>query len=1059
MRFEDDSPAIGGAEEGGGLALRGVNDGRSVASGRAEEGGELAVRGAREASSFVSHRAEEARFLRARAALMLGGSVDCLDDTLVLALVSGQLGEGDLARVDAHLDTCGECRALVVTVARGASGGADGDADAADLGALRPGARVGRYLVDGVVGDGAMGIVLAARDPDLDRRVALKLLRAEASLDASAARDRLLREAQAMARLQHPNVVAVFDVGTFGERVFLAMELVEGATLRAWMSEPRSWTEVCDVMEQAGRGLAAAHAAGLVHRDVKPDNIMVGRDGRARIGDFGLACAGDEGIDREMPLDPLLSRTGTLPGTPAYMAPEALRGESADARSDQFSFCATFFEALHGQRPFSGASIAELRAAIEEGRVAAVRANGGKPRGAGGSLGAMVSGRSEAGRAAAPAWLDATVKRGLAARPEERFPSMAALLDAISARRGRSGGRRLWAGAIGAGLVAAAAFALLLRPGARAPSCDGGAARVATVWNDAARARVTAALSAGGDASSEGSRSGDVHRGGDTGGDASSEGNRSGDVHRGGDTGAAESGSGRHGGDASGDAAKVVTALDRWATGWAAAHDETCRATHVRGDQSALLLDLRMRCLERRRAEAGVLVERLGRGEGQDARRALDAVMALPEADECRDLDATGTDPLPHDPALADAAERALSGLADARAALLVGDHRRALALANELSGLAARSGHAPTQAEVDLVRAEALRLGGDGRGAEDAAQSSLSAAERGHDDVAAARAWLLLIALAGERRDLAAAEERARHAEAALARAGNPRALVARLDHARGLVAESLGRLDDAERYLTAALELRRSLHGDDDLEVARSLAALGGVARARGRLDDARRQIEAALAIDERRLGESHPDVARDLHNLGGVERLAGDLDTALRHYTRALAIRRAALGEEHVDTALTHNSIGLVWMARARFAEAEQEFTAALAVLRRAHHGDRAIAQHNLALVAQQRGDHATALRLFAEAEAVYRDTVGETSEAMKKLQEDRAASERALAGPSAKTPSARGPLAGGSSAGIVSPAVRPPRVPATSTAPASTAPRVDGMYGAPRPWDRN
>ncbi|HZX00708.1 MAG TPA: serine/threonine-protein kinase [Bacilli bacterium] len=930
---------------------------------------------------------------------MLDPVVPCLDDATVLHLVSGVLAPGDLARIDAHLDQCGDCRALVAMVARGSGSGDPGDAAA--IGALRPGAVVGRYVVGDMLGGGAMGVVHAAWDPELGRRVALKLLHPDEGLDAGAARDRLLREAQAMARLQHPNVASVYEVGTVGDRVFLAMELVAGTTLRAWMRPGRPWAEVCDVMVQAGRGLAAAHAAGVVHRDVKPDNILVGDDGRVRVGDFGLARAAGpagaatsgapggagiegaenaeprptlpaliEGAENAEPRPTSFTRRAAVAGTPAYMAPEALRGGAAGARCDVFGFCVTFFEALHGAWPFAGGTVAEMLEAIALGRTAPPK------RGV-------------------PAWLMAIVRRGLSARPEDRFPSMAALLDAlavIEAKR-RARGRRWGIAAVTgvAAVTAAAAVLALARPEPAGPRCDGGAARVAAVWSEASRGRVAAALEA-------------------------------------------------HGG---GGAGHAVAALDRWAAAWAAAHDATCRATHERGEQSALLLDLRMRCLERRRGEAAALVERLGRADAEAARRAVDAATALPEPLECRDLDAAGVDPLPRDPALAAAADEALAGLADARAALLVGDHRKALTRARALGEAAARSGHAPTRAEVELVRAEALRLGGDGPGAEEAAQASLWAAERGHDDVAAAHAWLALLALAGERRDLAAAEERARHAEAALGRAGDPPALVARLGHARGLVAYNRGHLDEAERHLIAALQKRRALHGDDDLAVARSRSALGSVARARGRLDEARQHHEAALAVDRRRLGDDHPDVARDEHNLGGVARLAGDLDAALAHYERALAIRRAALGDDHVDTALTRNSVGLVLLERGRLDDAERELAAALAIFAHVGHGDRAIAQHNLGLLAQRRGDHAAALRWFAEAEAGYRATLGAGAEASERLGEDRAASERALAEGAARRAAGARPA-------------RPAQAPPARQPPARQPPA--GVYGASQPWDR-
>ena len=218
---------------------------------------------------------------------------------------------------------------------------ADGTLDTLPLGEVEatasvvPGATYGRFVVIGVLGSGGMGVVLSAYDPKLDRNVALKLLRPEVwSAASGGARERLQREAQAMARLSHPNVVTVYEAGQVGDREFLAMELVDGETLRAWQrAEPRAWRDALAIYIAAGRGLAAAHAAGLVHRDFKPDNVLIGRDGRPRVGDFGLVSVGAE--------------PRTVRGTPAYMAPEQWSAaEDIDARADQFSFCVALWEAI-----------------------------------------------------------------------------------------------------------------------------------------------------------------------------------------------------------------------------------------------------------------------------------------------------------------------------------------------------------------------------------------------------------------------------------------------------------------------------------------------------------------------------------------------------------------------------------------------------------------------------------------------------------------------------------------------------------------------------------------
>jgi tetratricopeptide (TPR) repeat protein len=254
---------------------------------------------------------------------------------------------------------------------------------------------------------GGMGVVFAAYDPDLRRRVALKLLRP--GLESSSGQQRLLREAQSMARLQHPNVIAVHDVGTSGDNVFLAMELVAGVNLRRWINQQRRrLSEVIAVFLQAGRGLAAAHAAGLIHRDFKPDNVLVGDDGRVRVTDFGLAKQARQDGGPDERTDPGALR---LVGTPAYIAPEIVAGHSADVRSDQFSFCVALHEALRGRRPASVDAGSPIEPIIDENQLRSTPL---------------------------PRSLERVLRRGLDPRPAQRYPSMDALLADLARRPGRS---------------------------------------------------------------------------------------------------------------------------------------------------------------------------------------------------------------------------------------------------------------------------------------------------------------------------------------------------------------------------------------------------------------------------------------------------------------------------------------------------------------------------------------------------------------------------------------------------------------------------------------------
>ncbi len=271
------------------------------------------------------------------------------------------------------------------------------------------GARFDRFEVVGQLGAGAMGVVVLARDVDLGRPVAIKFITRRGAAD-EAGNLRLLREAQAVARLQHPNVVAVHEVGKLGDQIFVVMEYVDGGTLRQWCAaQPRTWQSIVDVYVQAALGLEAAHAAGLVHRDFKPDNALIGGDGRVRVSDFGLVAAsvGEPAAFDDPQQEVTLTRTGALLGTPAYMAPEQFAGADVGPAADQFALCVALFEALYGVRPFAGANFTEILCAIESGTLRAQT------------------------RADVPSPIHGAVVRGLAIQPGYRHPSMRVLADAL----------------------------------------------------------------------------------------------------------------------------------------------------------------------------------------------------------------------------------------------------------------------------------------------------------------------------------------------------------------------------------------------------------------------------------------------------------------------------------------------------------------------------------------------------------------------------------------------------------------------------------------------------
>ncbi len=335
--------------------------------------------------------------------------------------------------------------------------------------------RLGRFTVLRELGSGGMGVVYAAYDERLDRKVAIKLLHAAATGD-SIGRARLVREAQTMAKVAHPNVAHVYEVAQQDHRVYVVMQFIDGVDLAAWRKrDAPGWEAAARAYLQAGRGLAAAHAAGLVHRDFKPSNVMIDPSGHVRVLDFGIARGLDDiaATVRESDLslegmDELLTRTGALVGTPAYLPPEVLRGDKADERSDQFSFCVSMFETTYGKRPFGTGKTADLIVALLDGRPPQ------KPEGN------------------VPGWVFRVLSRGLRADPKDRYDSMESLLQAIE--RGLRG-KRAWVGFASVGGLAAVGGVALALGGAVTPDpCPIDRDALGEAWSDARRRAVESSV-------------------------------------------------------------------------------------------------------------------------------------------------------------------------------------------------------------------------------------------------------------------------------------------------------------------------------------------------------------------------------------------------------------------------------------------------------------------------------------------------------------------------------------------------------------------------------------
>ncbi len=795
----------------------------------------------------------------------------------------------------------------------------------AQASALTRGAPIGRFIVIERIGAGGMGEVLAAYDPELDRRVAIKLLRSDAAGAklSALAHKRLLREAQAMAKLSHPNVITVYEVGTLESRVFIAMEFVDGCTLSSWMRQKRGcWREIVDTFVRAGRGLAAAHAAGLVHRDFKPDNVLVGDDGRVRVTDFGLvAAAGEAPVptpDPEQsshsPLAVSLTRTGAVMGTPMYMAPEQHRGQPVDGRADQFSFCVALYEALYGERPFSGASLSELQESVTSGEVRVA------PR-----------------DTAVPSWLRAVLLRGLRTRPEERYANMDPLLEALE--RDPTAVRRRWGiGLTGVALAAVAVLLVLRSAGDRPTPCRDPASRLAGAWDEDTRAQLREAFN----------------------------------------------GTGR--GYASDTAARVESALDAYARTWAGEHTRACEATYVRGEQSEKLMDLRMRCLDRRRQELGALTQLLGRKPDREVMdRAVRAVFDLVDPAVCADVDAlTAARPPPDDPKVRSRVKAIRASIDEAYALLLAGKYDDALDRAKVLAAEAREVDYRQLEGEALWLLASAQKETGAATEARATLGEVIEAAAEAHDDALLAHTWIKIMVLVAQ--DLGRNYEGQTLvpvAEAAVARAGKDAGLRADLYQGVGGVLFSGGQFLDAQRYLLRALEIRQQTFATDLLGISRALGAVGDVYEELGEFDKAAENHRRALSLAEKALGPEHPDLVFHLYSMGLGLQERGELDEARTYLERALAIFEKKLGPEHPLTAYPLTSLSDVYLKLGRVDDATV-FAERAVRIREAKPGDAAdLAESRLALAEAlwtTRRDRPRALALAEQARDAYAD-IGE------------------------------------------------------------------------------
>lgn len=397
--------------------------------------------------------------------------MSCVSEDAIAAIASGSCCESERQTVIRHCENCSHCQQLLAESLRvqtpRASEPLCATACHASSELLLRGMSVGKYIIVGLIGIGGMGVVYSARDPELDRLVALKLIRP--SQDIRRASKLLHREAQAMARLNHPHVLTVYEVGSFHDYVFIAMELVDGQTVSQWACQQRrSASEIIDVYYQAGLGLAAAHRAGILHRDVKPENILISRNREVFISDFGLAQSSSRqateslwgtALDAEIPDHVTsLSRSG-LVGTPGYVSPEVMSGQPASAASDQYGFCVSLFATLFGHLP---------SASISKG----------------------IAARSTHSTRSVPRYVRQILSKGLDLDSSKRFGSMDELLLALeSGRRRRGLAQTILLGACIALLIMAVGIGQYTKQ-RQSLRCEGAADRLSGGWNPVAHAEL-----------------------------------------------------------------------------------------------------------------------------------------------------------------------------------------------------------------------------------------------------------------------------------------------------------------------------------------------------------------------------------------------------------------------------------------------------------------------------------------------------------------------------------------------------------------------------------------
>jgi tetratricopeptide (TPR) repeat protein/predicted Ser/Thr protein kinase len=789
---------------------------------------------------------------------------------------------------------------------------------------LRRGAALGRYVVLEKLGGGGMGVVYTAYDPELDRRIAIKLLRPSAQGASADARTRLLREAQALARLSHPNVIAVHDVGMLDGQVFVAMEYVEGETLRAWLQrERRTWLAIRDAYLQAGRGLAAAHAVGIVHRDFKPENVLVGHDGRVRVLDFGLARADElaskpnpdmkiehaETIASAQPgLATPLTSAGEFLGTPAYSSPEQLQGEAADARSDQFSFCVALHEALYGARPFEGSTFGELVVNVLGGAVIAAPA------------GTRV-----------PPRMRTPLLRGLSGPPAERYPTIEDLLTAISYDPAAPRRRALIAGSVIV-LAGTVGYAVWMRPHDTSHVCESAGARLDGIWDDARRSEIARAFSA---------------------------------------TGAFGAGA-TH---------AVAPLLDTYAKRWTEMSTEACVATRIHGEQSDELLDLREFCLTKRLAALQATTDLFAHADGKIAQNAVVIAQRLPPIDDCADIaQLRAVVKPPTDPLVRAEVGELERAIAKARQLSEAGKPKDASAALPALAMVQAIH-YRPLEASLLATRGLIEYRATDLQRSIVTLTDGILAAESAGDDRLAAAEYVDVMGDLADVHQLDDARLAGRHASALIERMGGDPRLEGKLLLYQGWIEVYAEK--DGRSYFDRALQIRQRALSPDDPDVLESLEIAARFYRGDFEFDKAMAINQRLLVTREHLYGPDTSPVADSLSEIGLLQRWMGDPRAAVATLSRALAIYDRAGAETWAPRRFTLRCLALVHAELGDREQAVDYAKQALAFPGTLGPVELPMTLEAYAIVLRRQGDYAGALAQIERALDLLKKTVPPTS----------------------------------------------------------------------------